>query len=165
MPRSFTDTQGRDWPIEVTVSTVKRVRTLIDVDLLEVLDGKLIDQLISDPVLLCDVLYAVCKPTADERGVSDEEFGRGLAGDAIEHATDALLTAIVSFSPSPRDRAALGQVLTKARAAMDRARDAIDERIASGEVDRAIDRAIAPLLTPGASSGDARASPALTPTP
>lgn len=172
MPKSFTDTQGASWPIEITVSTIKRVRSLIDIDLLEVLDGKLIDQLVSDPVLLCDVLYAVCKPEADRRALSDEQFGSLLAGDAIDQATDALLTAIVSFSPSPRDRAALGQVLTKARAAMDRARDVIDDRIKSGEVDRAIDAAIAPILKPparkpkatpkkrGRSRGDARGSPA-----
>ena len=47
---------------------------LAGLDLLQVLDGSLIDKLIRDPVLLCDVVYAVCKPEADTQ-VTDEQFG------------------------------------------------------------------------------------------
>ncbi len=40
-----------------------------------------------DPILLCDIIYAVCKPQAEEREppVTDEEFGRFLAevGEAV----------------------------------------------------------------------------------
>jgi hypothetical protein len=43
--------------------------------------------------------------------VSDEQFGQAMAGDAIEHATRAVLEELVGFSPSPRDRATLGRVL------------------------------------------------------
>lgn len=162
--KSFTDSADRDWTIEINVSTIKRVRALLEVDLLDVLGGKLVERLVGDPILLCDVVYAVCKPQADALGVSDEEFGRAMAGDAIDHATQALLDELVSFSPSPRDRANLGRVLTKTREAMDKARDVVEQRIASGELDRAIDRAIEPILrpTPGSSSGDAPASPAST---
>jgi hypothetical protein len=164
--RTFTDSEGREWSVAVNVSTIKRVRGLIDVDLLDVLGGKLVERFISDPVVLCDTLYAVCKPQADERGVSDEDFGRAMSGDAIEHATKALLGELVSFCPSPRDRKHLGLVLEKTEAAMEKARDVVSARIESGELDRAIDQAIDKAAhsppTPGISSGDARASPAST---
>ncbi|MBL0920927.1 MAG: hypothetical protein IBJ10_02230 [Phycisphaerales bacterium] len=164
--KTFIDNQGRKWSVQVDVSTIKRVRGLAGVDLLDVLGGKLIDRLIVDPILLCDVIYAVCKPQADDLGVSDETFGAAMAGDTIEHATQALLDEIVSFSPNPRDRAALGKVLAATSAAMDKARDLIDESINSGTMQRAIDAAVAPLLsTHGASSGGAPASPASTPPP
>ncbi len=155
--RTFTDNAGRTWTIAINVGAIKRVRGLLDVDLLEVVEGKLIERLIRDPVLLCDVVYAVCKPEADERQITDEEFGRAMAGDAIEHATKALLEELVGFSPSPRDRANLQRVLATTFKAMDRARDVIEARIDSGELDKVVEQALASAAS---SSGDARASPA-----
>ncbi len=160
--RTFTDNAGRTWTIAINVGAIKRVRGLLDVDLLEVVEGKLIERLIRDPVLLCDVVYAVCKPEADERQITDEEFGRAMAGDAIEHATKALLEELVGFSPSPRDRANLQRVLATTFKAMDRARDVIEARIDSGELDKVVEQALASAAS---SSGDARASPASNPTP
>jgi len=157
---TFTDTAGRTWTVELNIAAVKRVRSLTWTDLLEVLSGKLIDRLIADPVLLVDVLFAVLKPEADSKGVSDEEFGRAMAGDAIEQATQALLQAIVSFCPSPKDRAALGRVLEATNTALDRARDVVAARLegtlAGGELDRMVEEAIG--ATPGDSSTSAPAS-------
>ncbi len=62
--RTFKDNGGREWTIEINVSTLKRVRGLTGTDLMQVVEGAggLIERLIRDPVLLCDVVYAVCKP-------------------------------------------------------------------------------------------------------
>ena len=141
--KQFVDNAGRSWAVDINVNTLKRVKSLAGVDLLEVLDGTLVDKFIRDPVLLCDVIYVVCKPEADLRGVNDEEFGRSMAGDAIEHATEALLDDVVNFFPNPRDRAALGQILAATRVAMDKARDLVETRIESGELEKAIDEALA----------------------
>jgi biotin synthase-related radical SAM superfamily protein len=158
--KTFTDNAGQTWTITVNVDAIKRVRGLLDVDLLEIVEGKLIERLYCDPVLLCDVVYAVCKPEADEKGVSDEEFGRAMAGDAIEQATKALLEELVNFSPSPRDRQNLGRVLETTWSAMEKARDLIEARLASGELEKAVAQALA---TAGSSSGAVPASPASTP--
>lgn len=157
---TFTDTAGRAWTVELNIAAVKRVRSLTGTDLLEVLGGKLIDRLISDPVLLVDVLFAVLKPEADAKGVGDEDFGRGMAGDAIDQATQALLQAIVSFCPSPKDRAALGRVLEATNKALDRARDVVTARLDGGELDRAVELALREVVppTPGSSSTVAPAS-------
>lgn len=170
--KTFTDNEKREWTVEINVAALKRVRGLTGVDLMDILGGSLIERLIRDPVLLCDVLYAACKPQAQERNVSDEEFGRAMAGDAIEHATAALLEELVSFCPSPRDRRSLGRVLEATRKVMDRARDLVEQRIEGGELDRAIDAALQELPGAGAgvvaetlghSSGAAPASSASTP--
>ncbi|KAB2949504.1 MAG: hypothetical protein F9K17_02830 [Phycisphaerae bacterium] len=158
--KTFNDNAGRTWTIAINVDAIKRVRSLLEVDLLEIVDGKLIERLIRDPVLLCDVVYAVCKPEADAKSVSDEEFGRAMAGDAIEHATKALLEDLVGFSPSPRDRANLQRVLATTWNVMDRARDLVEKRLESGELEKVVERALA---TAGSSSGAAPESSASTP--
>ena len=156
----FTDNAGRTWTVAINVDAIKRVRDLLEVDLLEVLDGKLIEKLYRDPVLLCDVVYAVCKPEADARNVTDEDFGRAMAGDAIEHATKALLEELVLFSPSPRDRANLQRVLETTWRVMDKARDLVEARLATVDAEQIVAQA---LVTSGTSSGSAPASPASIP--
>jgi hypothetical protein len=102
--KTFTDTAGRTWTIAVNVDTLKRVRALVNVNLLEVIEGTLIEKLIADPILLCDVLFAAVKPEADAKSISDVDFGKALAGDAIELATTALLEELVDFFPEARRR-------------------------------------------------------------
>ena len=110
--KSFTDNMGRAWTLVVNVATVKRVRALCGVDLnsvIEVEDGKpsakLLERLSGDPVLLVDVLYAVCKPECDRLGVSDEDFGSAMAGDSVDAATQALLDEVIDFFPEAKRRA------------------------------------------------------------
>ena len=89
-----------------------------------------------------------------------------MAGDAIEHATAALLEELVDFCPSPRDRANLGRVLKATREVMDKARDVverrIDELIDGGALERAVLEAVPPTVeaAAGGSSGSAPASSA-----
>jgi len=162
--QQFKDNAGRSWTVDINVATLKRVRGLVGVDLMQVIEGSLIEKFIRDPVLLCDVVYAICKPEADAATprVSDEEFGTAMAGDAIEAATGALLEELVAFCPSPRDRANLGRVLQATRKVMDRARDLVEKRLDSGELDRLAERL---LQSAGASSGSALASSESIPAP
>lgn len=162
--RTFKDNAGRQWLVEINVAALKRVRGLAGTDLMQVIEGTLIEKLIRDPVLLCDVVYAICKPEADTRTppVSDEEFGRAMAGDAIEAATTAVLEELVGFCPSPRDRANLGRVLQATKKVMERARDLVEKRLDSGELDRLADRLLA---TAGVSSTSAPESSESTPAP
>jgi len=158
--RTFTDNAGRTWAVAINVDAIKRVRDLLNVDLLEILDGKLIERLYRDPVLLCDVVYAACKPEADAKDVTDEDFGRAMAGDAIEHATKALLEELVGFSPSPRDRANLQRILETTWNVMDKARDAIEAKLATVNADELVAQALA---SSGGSSGSAPESSASRP--
>lgn len=118
--RNFIDSSGRVWVVDINVATVKRVKALAEINLLEVVQGDLIERLSTDPVLLADVLYAVCQPQALREQISDEAFGQALAGDVIDRATTALLEGLIEFFPEPRRRllekatAKYRQVQTKA---------------------------------------------------
>ncbi len=164
--RQFKDNAGRTWTVDINVATLKRVRGLTGVDLMQVIEGTLIEKFIRDPVLLCDVVYAVCKPEADLAKVSDEEFGKAMAGDAIEAATGAVLDELISFCPSPRDRANLGRVLQATNRVMEKARDVTEKRIetltSEGELDKLVNRL---LQTSGSSSTSAPELSASTPGP
>ena len=167
--RQFKDNAGRTWTVDINVATLKRVRGLTGVDLMQVIEGTLIEKFIRDPVLLCDVVYAVCKPEADVAKVSDEEFGKAMAGDAIEAATGAVLDELISFCPSPRDRANLGRVLQATNRVMDKARDLTEKRIetltSESELDKLVNRMVPELLTSGSSSTSAPEPSASTPGP
>lgn len=149
--KTFNDNAGRSWTVQINVDAIKRVRDLVQVNLLEVVDGKLLEKLISDPVLLCDVVYVLCKPEADTRNISDIDFGRAMAGDAIEAATTALLEELVDFFPQER-RKVLAKALSKLKALEKAALAAVDARLDSPELQKKLQAELAQL---GISSGAA----------
>ena len=122
---SFTDTTGRAWVITIHVSAVKRVRALVGLDLYTLVDDgfKPLAALIADPVKLADVLYCLCKDEADVKQVTDEEFGRSLAGDAILRAADAFVEELIDFFPDARARASLKKVVAAGRTVRDKLLD------------------------------------------
>ena len=105
MIRSFKDTEGREWTLRIDVNAIRKLRA-IGVDFNE-LAAEGLARLKTDFVLLCDVLYLLCKDQADRRNVTDEDFGRGLAGDVIASATEALILAVVDFFPHEKVRTTL----------------------------------------------------------
>ena len=151
---TFRDNAGRTWTVAIDIAAIKRVRSLLDIDLLEVLPGKgvpgrglgIVDR---DPVLFVDILYVLCKPEADRAEVTDEEFGRGLGGDALLAASDAFTEAFISFYPSPRDRKRMRRAVEHMSAMLEKRRDSLDSNLES-TVEQAIERRLAEC---GASSG------------
>jgi hypothetical protein len=83
----------------MTIDSVKRVRDLLGVNLVEpeAGDPPLLTRLGTDEILLCDVVFCLIKPQADTLNVSDEDFGRALGGDAILAAQTALYEELVDF--------------------------------------------------------------------
>lgn len=138
--KSFTDNTGRAWLVNVNVGTIKRVRALCGVDLANIISIEsgqkpkieLLERLASDPVLLVDVLYAVCKPEADAKNISDEEFGAAMAGDSVDHATSALLDEIIDFFPEAKRRA-FQKILSATRRFESLARKKMESLLADGK--------------------------------
>ena len=149
----FKDAVGREWTVEVNVQSIKRVRGLLDVDLMDAVGGDLIERLLGDPVLLCDVVYCLCKPEADERGISDEEFGRAMAGDAIESATGALLEELVDFFP-PKKRALLRKAMDKLERFQDAAIELAHKKLDDPELEARLETELDRLAVHGSSCGD-----------
>lgn len=142
--RTFKDNAGRTWTVALNVDAIKRAKTLAGANLLEAVSGELLEKLIDDPILLCDVVFAVVKPEADARNISDEDFGRAMGGDAIDSATSALLEELVDFSPRQR-RPLLKKVLAKHDAVQDRVIQAGMAKLDSPELERQIEKALSAI--------------------
>jgi hypothetical protein len=142
MSQSFTDNKNRKWDLSLSVTTIKRVRSLTGVNILELLDRPaMLSEIAADPVTFVDVLYAIAKPQADAVNVTDEQFGEGLAGDSIERATESFLEALVDFFPGAR-KATLRRVLSRAMQHLTTAEAALMTALADGSIDKAIDEAL-----------------------
>lgn len=100
--KTFNDNQNRTWTVAVTVGSIKRVKDLLGVNLLEAVTGDLIEKLETDVILLVDILYILCKEEADAKSVTDVQFGESLSGDSLEFATDAFLGELIDFFPQAK---------------------------------------------------------------
>lgn len=157
--KSFIDNAGRAWIVNINVGTIKRVRALCDIDLANIITmetGKapkvdLLEQLASDPVLLVDVLYAVCKDEADGKGISDADFGKAMAGDCLEQAIAALLDEIIDFFPAAK-RQVLQKVLAASRRFETKTKMALEAVLSDPELDRKIDAELERLTSSSSNS-------------
>lgn len=97
--QTFVDTENRTWVISLTIDAIKRVRGLLDVDLLglELGDPPVLTRLGTDVSLLCDVIYVLIKPQADKLGVTDEQFGAALGGEVILAAQTVFYAELINF--------------------------------------------------------------------
>lgn len=119
---SFVDNANRTWEVVINVAAIKRVRGLLSVDLYSLVDDgfKSLSALVSDPVQLADVLYCLCEDQADKANISDEDFGRALAGDAITRAADAFVEELIDFFPDARARASLRKAIDAGKKVRDK---------------------------------------------
>lgn len=112
----FKDRTGRDWHVDVNVSALHRARTgELKLDLLDHDSFSRLD----DPEILVGVLYEICRPEIERRGVTAEQFSEALsAGDVFNAATMALLESLANFDPNHRRRA-MGTAAVQAMTLMD----------------------------------------------
>ena len=102
-------------------------------------------------MLLVDVLYAAVKPEADAKGVTDEEFGRAMSGDAIEMATTALLDEVIDFFPETK-RKVFRKILDATRRFETKGKAALLALLDDPALDGKIDDALAQLMTSSGNS-------------
>jgi hypothetical protein len=115
--RTFRTSDGVEWQVAVNVGTVKRVRDLTSVNLLDLVGNHhSISELFSDDVRFAEVLCAVVRPQLEAAGKSDDQFFAAINGDVIETAAEALLAEVVNFFQEPR-RSLLQKAMEKYRTA------------------------------------------------
>lgn len=114
---SFRDHEGRLWEVAIRIAEVRRVKSMLSIDLTKLIDDKLkgLGELIADPCAFADVLYVVCKPQLDAAGVSDTQFGEAFGGDTLERAVNAFVEALFDFFPNPTVRQSLKTILKKSQ--------------------------------------------------
>ena len=151
--QTFKDATGRSWDIAIDVNAIKRVQGLVGVNLAEIIEPQrghaapLLSELQNDIVLLCDVIYALVKRQADEREISDEEFGRLLDGDTITAAHEAFWLELLGFFQKLPNRQAHVRAIEKQHAFVTAAIAAAEQQIQDFDVDQEVARVFGELST------------------
>jgi hypothetical protein len=116
--RSFVDSQGDTWDINITVWEVREVKRECDVYLTALADDNyaLLRRLYSEMGLFGDVLSVVLTEQIEERGLDAKQFARRISADVVMAAYEALTRAIADFFFSPAARKALHIFIDKALA-------------------------------------------------
>ena len=158
--KTFTDNAGRTWTLTLTIDAAKRVKSLLDVNLLELEAGDppLLTKLGTDVILLCDAIFALVKPQADAAGVTDEQFAAAMGGDAILAAQTAFYEELVDFFRK-LGRSDLAKVVDAQRRMIDLAVQRIETRIDRLDLEAAIETTLGEPSTnspPSSASAPAR---------
>lgn len=145
----YTDLNGHEWHIRITVADLERVKAECDgIDLLDLVDPESeATARLANVYNLAAVLWTLLRPEAERRGISPEEYASGLAGDALNAAKDAMLEALAGFFPDPQRRRMLRQVWRLMREA---------DATLTQAVQNALNNALAEL-SPGSISGNGQA--------
>ena len=165
--RQFTDTKERVWDVELNVRQMKRVRDVLGIDLVNVIqagkDGAVatdtLDRVANDPILLVDILWVLCEGQAKAAGVTDDDFGSSLAGDSISDATRAFLDELVDFFPGAR-RLFLKKAVDLARKYETENLGLLEKALSSPEFEERLKTSLQP---PAASRESAESTPAPSP--
>ena len=165
--RQFTDTKERVWDVELNVRQMKRVRDVLGIDLVNVIqagkDGAVatdtLDRVANDPILLVDILWVLCEGQAKAAGVTDDDFGSSLAGDSISDATRAFLDELVDFFPGAR-RLFLKKAVDLARKYETENLEVLEKALNSPEFEERLKTSLQP---PAASRESAESTPAPSP--
>ena len=146
---TFKDNAARTWGVTLNVHQMKRIRAHLGIDLVNVITldagGKvkvdLVDRIANDPCLLVDILWVCVEDEAKAAGVTDEEFGRALAGDAIDEATKALLDELVDFFPGAK-RLFLKKAVELARKYTGDMTAALEKALSDPELERRVEESM-----------------------
>lgn len=96
----FKDAENRTWNLALTIGTARRLRDEVGVDFAALGDGKIFFELGSDPYKLGATLWVLVERQAERLSVTPEAFVDALDGPAIDRSVEALLEAVVNFTPA-----------------------------------------------------------------
>jgi hypothetical protein len=100
MTTTFKDTADGEWDCSITVGALRRVLADTQIDLTKLFEdekAEAVRQLLANPLAIANVVFAVVKPQAIARGITEEAFGELLAGKQLSGAADALLDGLEVF--------------------------------------------------------------------
>lgn len=147
MPKlsKFNDRNGDEWEVTLTVASLRRVTAQTKFPLLSLLDKKMegLAKLYDDPETLVQILFAICEPEIEARGMEPEAFGECFSGDSILEAVKALIEAVADFYPDPKQRKILSTMHSKIETGvthhLSRVETMVDE-VTDEQIMEAIDR-------------------------
>lgn len=136
------DRLGRVWSCELNFAECLRIKgERSQVDLVDGKLDELLPRLYESVTALVNVLWDVVKPQAAAREISELDFARGLDGDVLERALDALLAGVANFSP-PQRRGVLRKLWAKAQEVLGRQEQLVDRELAKINVDEVLEQGL-----------------------
>lgn len=162
--KTFTDTKGRCWRIDMTISAVKRVKGALEVDLLRMDQGDppLLTVLGTDVEVLCDIIFCLVMPQAEELGVSDVQFGEAMGGETMFQAQVAFYEELADFFRG-LGRVDTARALQMQQEMMSQAVKRVEAALSQFDAEKALDNAFKKI--PGALSMSLPVSSESTPVP
>jgi hypothetical protein len=149
-PEQFVDKHDRIYTLDLNVAIGRRIKAAHGVDLLNAGDGKAFRQL-ADRDLFLDVLWMFVEPICEQHRIDRDAFEASLDGAAIAAAGDAMVAAIVGFSPPSLQEGMMGVVKAQ-DAAQREAMARLVTSIESGPMKAKIEANIDDLLSKAALS-------------
>jgi hypothetical protein len=95
--QTFTDRLDKSWDMQLTVSSLKRVRDLAKADLGAMIEDPTQAKRLDDMTVMGRVIYAVVKPQADASSITEDAFLELLDGPAMSRAAGAFWQELESF--------------------------------------------------------------------
>jgi len=109
-----------EFRLSVTVTSIRTVREVAKIDLLELLAGEpdnpiaALTRFVADDanlLRLVDAVYVLCREQCRDKQLSDAQFGELLAGSSIESMRRAFALAVIDFFPDAPLRESLRSLL------------------------------------------------------
>jgi hypothetical protein len=147
---SFRDLHDRLWTIELTIAAIRRLKSSLSVDLLNLGEGTppLAVRLVTDPLFVCEVLFSLLAPRMEEAGVSEDDFAEAMGADQMVAAYTAFAEALENFFQK-LGRPELATALRQATQAVRMTALQAEKRIARVNLDQLATQTLNGLSIPG----------------
>lgn len=110
--RFWKDRTGKQWAVDLTVATVRRVQKETGFHLAKIIEIEEVAKLKDDELLFCDILWSIHREDAEKAGMARHEFEANLSGPSIMEACDAVLLGATDFLSDRRKGEIFRQLLT-----------------------------------------------------
>jgi hypothetical protein len=113
---TFKTLDGKQWLVEVNYLTVKRVRDLCGVNVLDIcnLDKESLSGWVADDLKVLEVICAIVRPQLTSLDMADEEFFAACDGGVLKEAVERLVDQVSDFFQEPR-KGLVKKVIAKLR--------------------------------------------------
>jgi len=127
IPKTFTDTNGKKWSLDLNFEVYRRVLANCDVDLCDIVyaEQKCLKQL-ANPMTLVDVLWEVVAFQAAEAHIDELAFAQALDMAVVDQAQRALLDEMLFFSRNHPRGKLVAEIVAAAKLKEKQMRDELD---------------------------------------
>jgi len=132
------DLKGREWKLSITVGSVKRVKSELNLDIYNVANKDFLKAIIEDPIKFIDMLFVLVEDQAEDLDVDDIEFGKSFDGDTIAESVNSFLEELVNFFP-PSKRESLKKALAMTMEMTEKAGQEMVKKLDEFDLDKAVD--------------------------